>query len=339
VTAHNGQRKSSCKKDLVTQRSFDQAAEATRLNKLLEIENQDLRRQLEELQAASQARAEEHLCIIQQALEERGSTNTRISNLLYRRIKRHAPSVLEQLPHVINRLGDITLCTRDSSSVSSLDPRSESSSRSRLSDCLKREAQVFGGLDDSRPKRQCPTNFEVDPHNEISALTRVCSSQMPKETARYAKAPCFGPAIGHARSSRQYAPISAHDTSTQPLSDGSDFHQPQETNSTFPTSSPTLPLPSFAHMPTRFYQETSVAPQARSPRPRYWTISASERLYNPSANSEFDAMDYFNDQNPDYTLFQNFENWDSRSLANLLGHGTDGGESVNGNLLGDLPSR
>jgi hypothetical protein len=50
-------------------------------------------------------------------------------------------------------------------------------------------------------------------------------------------------------------------------------------------------------------------------------------------------MDYFNDQNPDYTLFQNFENWDSRSLANLLGHGTDGGESVNGNLLGDLPSR
>jgi hypothetical protein len=100
VTEHNNQRK-SMKRRAVVQTAVDHAAEATRLNRVLEIEKQDLRRQVEDLQAAAEARAEEHLCIIQQALEERGSTSTRISNSLYRRLKRHAPSVLEELPDSI----------------------------------------------------------------------------------------------------------------------------------------------------------------------------------------------------------------------------------------------
>jgi hypothetical protein len=337
VTAHDGQRKSSRK---IAQRSVDHAAEATRVSKLLEIENQDLRRQLEELQATSQARAEEHLCIIQQALEERGSTNTQISNLLYRRIKRHAPSVLEQLPHVTDRLGDITLRTRDSSSASSLDPRSETSSSSRVSDCLKRDAQVIGGSDDPRSKRQCLSNLAVDPRDEIYSLITGCPSPMPKKTPCYSGAPYFGATIDHPRSQCRYGPISAHDTSTQLPSNGLDAHQPREANFTLPTSSTTLPLPSFAHVSSRLYQESSSEPQVRltSPRPSEWATPALEELHDPPANLEFDAMDYFNSQNPNYTLFpQNFDNWDSHSLAILLGHGANGGESASDNLRSNFP--
>jgi hypothetical protein len=251
VTPHKGQRKSPSKKDVVVQRSVEQAAEATRMNTILENQNQELRRDNEEL-----------LQIIQQALEEHESLKPRISKALYRRIKRQAPNIVEELPDSIKPLSDTTLGTRDLLSVSSLDQVSGSSSSGYSS--RERESPAAEGSNGRPSKRQRSTRFPAVGVTGVTTFTTHC-------------------------------PTSAQDMSTV---ESVHEHQNLRMPSTTPHTHPSPPL--RADMPTHFHQDHLPEPQIASSFGNYEPpSSAFEQQHQPAQYSIFDVSDdAINDRNP-----------------------------------------
>lgn len=255
------------------------------------IENQNLRRQVEELQAAARARAEEQSCIIQQALEERTSADARISNSLYRRIKRHAPSVFGELPHVIDRFGNVTLSTPRSSSVSSLDPRSGSSSSSHLSDCLKRDAQIIDGSNDSPSKRQCSEKSSVDIPSEVTTSVPQRLIPTPNPRSQYVHTRLDATHGQNPVAQHRHGSHLAPTMSAQLPSEGSDFRETQET--TMPSRvSTTFSTPWMAHVPPNCQQGSfSVAEhRPKSPLLEGWESSNWTNQQQQNTTTEDPAL-------------------------------------------------
>jgi len=330
-TRHTGERKPPSKKN-VTQSAVDQAREATRLNSILKIENQELRRQIEELQAASQARTEEHLCIIQQALEECGSVNARISNSLYRRIKRHAPSALEELPHVVNRLGDITTPGRNPSSASSLDPCIEPSSSSHISGRMKRGGQTIDESGGSPPKRQCPARSATGILDDLIPT--------PKRTSHDAETTRSTAVSGINDAPRpQYGSCFEHSTLGQLLSGGSDMHQTQDT-----TISSTRAFDwETNYVPANHQPEPLSEPQhpPTSPPPGNWeSIPRAPRPHkNLTEDPPFYDVDISGCQFPNNTLITH----EPGTWVELDGSGwpsipMHSGDNYNDGFFGNLPT-
>jgi hypothetical protein len=175
-TRHTEERKAPSKKDVVCQKSVDQAAEATRLNGELRRHNKELVR------------------IVQQALEEFGriEPQVRITQALYLRIEDCVPSILKDIPQGINPFNNATPGTQDLSSVSSLDSLTGS-----LPSGLKRDTDesnvtpskrhcsatsLTAGLTGATSQRQYEVNISHDMPTQSSSTETTSDFHQPQNT-------------------------------------------------------------------------------------------------------------------------------------------------------------
>ena len=314
-TPHKGQRKSPSKKN-VAQDAANRVVEAERLSKSLEIENQELRRHIDDLKTAAQAncdREEELVQIMQQALEEHESMTPQITKALYRRIEHWAPNIIKELPHAINPFGDITTRTQDSPSVPSPDPLSNPSISHRASDLSQSGASVISQSSNS-PYGGIP---ELKTRVEIRGFLRSLRTSPGKLKPII----CGSKAGGTQYQHRQETNLTQNLWAGLPSS-GPDSRPPQETTPMLPSS--THLTSAFTRISTDFpsdnWDSATFQPQG--------SIPEGSALYN---------MDFSDSQLPNGIFHPQEPNvWDDSLFTGLLSTSAHGGDGVNDSFLGDF---
>ena len=314
-TPHKGQRKSPSKKN-VAQDAANRVVEAERLSKSLEIENQELRRHIDELKTAAQAycdREEELVQIIQQALEEHESMTPRIIKALYRRIEHWAPNIIKELPHAINPFGDITTRTQDSPSVPSPDPLSNPSISHRASDLSQSGASVISQSSNS-PYGGIP---ELKTRVEIRGFLRSLRTSPGKLKPIICGSKAGGTQYQHRQETNLTQNLWAGLPSSEP-----DSRPPQET---------TPMLPSSAHLTSAFTRISTDFPSDNWDSATFQpqgSIPEGSALYNMDFSDSQLRNGIFHPQEPNV--------WDDSLFTGLLSTSAHGGDGVNDGLLGDF---
>ena len=311
-TPHKGQRKSPSKKN-VAQDAANRVVEAERLSKSLEIENQELRRHIDDLKTAAQAncdREEELVQIIQQALEEHESMTPQITKALYRRIEHWAPNIIKELPHTINPFGDITTRTQDSPSVPSPDPLSSPSSSHRASDLSQSGASViiqspYGGIPELKTRVEIPGFLRSLRTSPGKLKPIICGSK------------AGGTQYQHRQETNLTQNLWAGLPSSEP-----DSRPPQET---------TPMLPSSAHLTSAFTRISTDFPSDN------WDSATFQPQGSIPEGSALYNMDFSDSQLPNGIFHPQEPNvWDDSLFTGLLSTSAHGGDGVNDSFLGDF---
>ncbi|KAM0692424.1 hypothetical protein Q7P36_008627 [Cladosporium allicinum] len=302
-TPHKGQRKSPSRKH-VAHDAANRVAEAERLNKSPEIENQELRRHNEELKTATQThcdREEELVQTIQQALEEHESMTPRISEALYRRLEHSAPNIIKELQHAINPFGNVHTRFRHSPSDSPPDPLSRPPSSFHLSDIPTPEGPVISQSPGSRmaapqvrDRRQ--RIRQLLSHDSIALDTQ---QQHQRESSL---------------TQNKWAVTSPS---------GPDSHPPQGTTTPMLPSSAHL-ISAFARISTDFLSDDWNSPAFQPQN----NMAEDSALYNMDFTDSQVLNDIFHPQEPNI--------WDDSLFTGLLSNSVHGGDGVNDSFLSDF---